>query len=97
MNVRLIYIFQFFRQFRFDVKHKFDKKHIILNVLSRLIVIIKSILFDNYAEFDILYIYIIQILNYDGDESLYVYFVILIKINKAFRKRFLYNYAVDSH
>ena len=36
INTRLIRAFQFLRQFRFKIKHKSDKKHIMSDALSRL-------------------------------------------------------------
>ena len=36
INVKLIKAFQFFRQFNLKIKHKFKKKYIISNTLSRL-------------------------------------------------------------
>ena len=37
MNIRFVKTFQFLRQFNLKVKHKFEKKHIILNALFRLV------------------------------------------------------------
>ena len=37
MNVKLIRAFQFLRQFNFNIKYEFEKKHIISNALSKLI------------------------------------------------------------
>ena len=56
INVRLIRASQFFRQFRFNIKYKFDKKYIMLNSFSRLVNIIKSLLLINYLKLNVLYI-----------------------------------------
>ena len=76
LNVRLIRASQFFRQFRLNVKYKSDKKYIISDALSRLINIIKLLLFEDYLKFDVLYDCVTQALNFIKD--FYVYFVIII-------------------
>jgi hypothetical protein len=56
INVRLIRVSQFLSQFRFDIRHKSDKDHIISDALSRLV----SENFkvdDDHFELDALYIY----------------------------------------
>ena len=58
MNIRLIRISQFFRQFRLNVKYKFNKKYIVFDTLLRFINI-KSTFFEDYSKFDVLYDYII--------------------------------------
>ena len=53
----MIRAFQFLRQFRFEIKYKFDKEHIILNVLLYLISQKPyAIVFKNYSEFNTLYV-----------------------------------------
>ena len=36
MNIRLVRVFQFFSQFNFDVRYKFEKNYIIFDALSKL-------------------------------------------------------------
>ena len=69
-------ISQFLKQFKLDVKYKFDKKYIVLNILFRLINVNhnKKIIISNYFEFDVFYIYF------------------LIKIFEEFRERFIKSY-----
>ena len=57
INVHLIRASQFLRQFRFDIKYKSDKKHIVFDALSRF-VNNKSILFEDHSKLDVLYTYI---------------------------------------
>ena len=58
INIRLISISQFFKQFRLNIKYKFNKKYIVFDTLLRLINI-KSTFFKNHSKFDVLYDYII--------------------------------------
>ena len=59
INIRLIRASQFLRQFRLDIRYKFNKKYIILDTLSRFINTNKFILFEDYSKLDALYNYII--------------------------------------
>ena len=94
LNVRFIYASQFLRQFRLNVKHKFNKKHIVFNALSRLVNIIKSLLFENHLKLDVLYACATQILK---DNNVYVYSATIIQINKTFYKRFIFDYNTNNH
>lgn len=37
LNLRLVWAFMYLSQFRLDVRHKFEKSHIVLDILSRLL------------------------------------------------------------
>ena len=37
LNLRLVRVFDYFQRFNLNIRHKFDKQHIIFNALSRLI------------------------------------------------------------
>jgi len=41
-NFHLIYMSEYLQQFNLNVQHKFEKQHIVLNVLSRLVSIMFS-------------------------------------------------------
>ena len=55
INIRLIRVSQFLRLFRFNVRHKSNKKYIILDTLSRLASYSKLSLLDDYFELNVLY------------------------------------------
>ena len=73
-------ILQFLKQFKFNVKYKFDKEYIILNALSRLI----NINYNKKA----------NILKYFKFNALYI--CLLIKIFEEFRKCLVNNYRKNS-
>ena len=80
MNVKLIYTFQFLHQFNFNVKHKFEKKYIISNALSRFV----NLNFDknislNYFKFDAL-------------DNVIFFIAVLIKIKQFFYNKCIYDY-----
>ena len=57
MNMKLIKTFQIFYQFDFNIKYKLDKKHIIFDILLRLINInIDVSISKDYFELDALFI-----------------------------------------
>ena len=85
INVKFIRIFQFLRQFNLNVKHKFEKKHIISNALSRFV----NLNFDknislNHFELDAFY-------------NVIFFIVILIKIKQSFHNKCIYDYQQDSY
>lgn len=57
LNLQLVKAFQFLQQFKLDVCYKPDKKHIILDTLSRLASSNISIADFFYLELDTLYVY----------------------------------------
>lgn len=60
MNVRLVYVSQFFRQLRLIICHKPSKEHIIFDVLSRLASTNVDPFIDGFAshlELDVLFTY----------------------------------------
>ena len=56
INTRLIRVSQFLRQFRFEIKYKFNKKHIMLNALLRFASQKPFIILRNYSKFNAFYI-----------------------------------------
>ena len=58
INVYLIYASQFLRQFRFNIRHKSNKKYIVFDILSRFINN-KSMLFEDHSKLNVLYDYVI--------------------------------------
>ena len=83
MNTRLIRASQFLRQFRFEIKHKFDKKHIMSNALSRLASQKPfAIVFENHLKLDALHID-------------YNYFFTQIQMNNIFRAHLIKAYIKD--
>ena len=55
MNVRLVRVLQFLRQFRLEVTHKPGKEHILPDALSRLASCCPSVLPDDHSELDALF------------------------------------------
>ena len=76
LNLHLIKIFTYLFQFAFNVRHKLNKQHIVLNVLSRL-------------SFNVELMKQIINLNFDVDEETLnmIYYVILIKMSDEFKKK----------
>lgn len=72
INVRLIRVSQFLRQFRLNVRHKSSKEHIVSDALSRLAATHKSFLSNDYAKLDMLFDKISQAIDVDKN-SLYCY------------------------
>lgn len=56
INIKLMRISQFFRQFRFKIKYKFNKKHIIFNVLLRFISAKFLTISSDYFELNVFHI-----------------------------------------
>lgn len=79
MNVRLVRVSQFFRQFCLVVRHKLDKEHVISDALSRLASANIAGHNPNYSEFNILF----------------VYHIILVEINPDLVKHILDGYTAD--
>ena len=81
INIRFIRASQFLKQFKLDVKHKFEKKYIISNALFRLININhnKKCFNSKYSKLN----------------ALYEIFCSLITIFAKFHKRLIENYIID--
>ena len=56
INTRLICVSQFLRQFRFEVRYKPGKKHIMLNALSRFVLIKPSAISKDHSKFNALHV-----------------------------------------
>ena len=66
INIKLIKTFQFLRQFDLDIKYKLKKKHIMLNVLSKLINInIDVSISKNHFELDALFTITLMQINFN--------------------------------
>ena len=64
--MKLMKTSQFFRQFDLDVKYKFNKKHILFDILSRLTSInIDISILKDYFKFDILFIITLMQMNFN--------------------------------
>ena len=86
---------QFLRQFQLDVRHKLDKEHIVSNALSRL-ASSKSTLSEDHSKLDVLYACVTQAIDINSNNlSLYIYSAIIMKMNKAFRRRLILGYQSD--
>lgn len=96
MNVQLIRVSQFLRQFRLDVRHKSSKEHIVSDALSRLVTTHKFFLLNDYSELNMLFVKVSQVIDIN-ENSLYSYSTTLIQINNVFRDRLIKDYAEDSH
>ena len=99
INVRLVRASQFLRQFRLDVRHKPNKEHIVSDVLSRL-ANSKSMLPEDHSKLDVLYACATQAVSCgnvssNDNVSLYIYSAIIVKMNKAFRRRLVLDYQSD--
>ena len=94
-NFRLIRVFIYLSQFRLDVKYRFDKNHVISNVLFRLsfdnesIIILRNNLDDNLN----LDFYFIDVLNSSNDLNCYAFQEFLINIFNEFRKQIIDDYV----
>ena len=64
------------------MKHKLNKRNVILNALFRLASINESFTQSYYIEFDVLH-------------DIYIYTIILIEMNKDFKTRIIKNYRAD--
>ena len=93
-NLRLIWIFIYFFQFRLNIKHKSNKNHVIFNALSRFFFdnnrINNQFNFENFLNFDIFHKNIIDSF---VDSNIYVFQKFLIIMFDAFRKQILKNYV----
>ena len=92
-NLRLIRVFIYLLQFRLNVKHRLNKKHIILNVFSRLFFdnkqINQQINFENILNFDIFYNNFVDLSNNYNVYVLQKSFVIMFN---DFRKQITNDY-----
>jgi len=52
LNLRLIYILQYFSQFNFNIRHKTSYLNIIFNALFKLLILINKKKANNIKEFD---------------------------------------------
>ena len=77
LNFYLIKVFTYLFQFVFDVRHKLNKQHIMLNVLSRLLFNVKSIKRIINSNFDV-----------DEKTLNMIYHVILIEMSDEFKRKF---------
>lgn len=72
LNLQLVKVFQFIKQFKLNIRHKLGKKHIILDILSHL-TSVKIIFADSlYLELDALFLYNITLVE--------IYLTLLSKI-----------------
>ena len=95
LNFRLIRIFIYLSQFRLDVKYRFDKNYVILDVFSRLSfdnesIIIRRNNFDDNLNFNF---YFIDVLDFSNDSNCYVYQEFLINMSNEFRKQITNDYV----
>ena len=82
LNLRLVRASKFFNRFDFDIRHKFNKKHVVFDALLRLSNINFETHFKSKNEFDVLHIYQTTIS--------------LIHFNDEFRNKFFDDYDNDS-
>lgn len=95
MNVRLVRVSQYLRQFQLDVRHKPGKDHIVPDVLSRLATATESDLADDHSELDALYGRTTQAMH--PKDQLYAYTASMVSMEEGFRKRLLAGYDSDPH
>ena len=86
-NLKLIRISIYLSQFRFDIRHRFDKTNIISNIFNKLF--IKSNKISKHKNLDI---------NAKNSKSnfVYVYNINLLKMSFEFRKNLIKNYVKNS-
>ena len=82
LNLRLVRASKFFNRFDFNIRHKFDKKHVVSDALSRLSNVNFETHFKSKDELDVLHIY----------QAI----VSLIHFNDEFRNKILDDYDNDS-
>ena len=82
LNLRLVRASEFFSRFDFDIRHKFDKKHVVFDALSRLSNVNFETSLKSKDELDVLHIY----------QAI----VSLIHLNDEFRNKILDDYDNDS-
>ena len=92
LNIKLIRVSIYLFQFRFDVRYKFDKSHIIFDALSRLSTN-NCMLNDKNDVFDIENFHD-NMINSKNDVT-YVYNSDLITISKKFKLKFQKDYRID--
>ena len=94
-NFRLIRVFIYLSQFRFDVRYRFDKNHVISNVFSRFSFDNKSIIIHRNNSNDNLNLnfYFIDVHDFSNDSNCYVYQKFLINIFDEFRKQIIDDYV----
>ena len=80
INVKLIYASQFLRQFNLNIKHKFEKKHIISNALSKLI----NLNFDKNISSDHFEL--------DALHNTIFFIAVLIKMKQSFHDKCIHDY-----
>ena len=81
LNLRLVRASEFFNRFDLDIRHKFDKKHVVFDALSRLSNVNFEAHLKSENELDVLHIY--QVI------------ISLIHLNDEFRNKILDDYDND--
>ena len=94
LNFCLIRIFIYYSQFRFDVKYRIDKKHVIFDVFFRLSIdnefaIINRTNFDDNLDLNF---YFIDVFDFSDDSNCYIFQKILINMSNEFRKQITNKY-----
>lgn len=82
LNLRFVRVSKFFKRFDFDIRHKFNKKHVVFDAFSRLSSVNFEINLKSKNEVNVLYIY--QII------------VSLIHFNDEFRNKIFDDYNKNS-
>jgi hypothetical protein len=92
LNLRLVKVFEYIQRFNLIIKHKSDKQHIVLNVLSRLANANNENAFES-KEFDVLIAFFsrFNIMKLDV-----LFIIILIEMNDEFRTKIINEYFIDS-
>ena len=94
-NFRLMRTFIYLSQFRFDIKYRSKKNHVISNVFSRLSSNNESIIIrrNNFDDNLNLNFYFIDVLDFSNNSNCYVYQKFLINMSNEFRKQITNDYV----
>ena len=93
INFRLIRVNDYIQRFEFQIRYKFDKIHIVSNVLFKFVNLNKKLNFFVKNELNVLFILIDINIKSSSKKILFINF--LIKINFVFRQKILDDYQVD--
>ena len=80
LNFRLIRASNYIQRFNLDIRHKFDKQHVVSNVLFRLFSVNVNTSHEKIV---------------DESELNALFIVFLVKMNQKFKNRILIDYKID--